>query len=85
MVESQVISQQLELMRGREHPCLSGMMDVQQKSRQHVAFVMFILTKKKEDWETAGAALHTFEKSSYQNLKIPDVLPKTNTYIKDTN
>lgn len=90
MVESQVISQQVELMRGLERPCLSRMMDVQQKSRQHVAFVMFNLTPKKKKQkhkrrlETAGAALHKFEKSSYQNLKIPVVLPNTNTYIKDT-
>lgn len=31
--------------------------------------------KKREDWETAGASLRAFEKSSYQNLKIPVVLP----------
>lgn len=87
MVESQVISQQLELLRGRARPCLSRMMDVRQDSRQHVACVTFIFNKRKnknKDWETAGAALHKFEKSSYQNLKIPVVLPNTNTYIKDT-
>lgn len=46
MVESRLISQQLELMRRLEGLRLSGMMDGQQKSRQHVAFVRFILTKK---------------------------------------
>lgn len=62
-------------------------MDVGQDSRQHFVFVTFILTKKekeKQRRETAGAALHKFEKPSYQNLKIPIMLPNTNTYIKDT-
>lgn len=84
MVDSQVISQQLELMRGRVEWGDGCSAKIQ--AACCICHVYFNKKKKKkEDWETAGAALHTFEKSSYQNLKIPDVLPKTNRYIKDTN
>lgn len=49
MFELQEVSQQAQLIRGRERLCLSGMMDVQQKSRPRVASVKFILAKKKKE------------------------------------